>query len=681
VIDTNVDTSIRELSGQISGSFDVNASGRDPTDIDADGHGTMVSSVIVAKKDGIGVHGVAFEANVLAIRTDEVGSCQTTGADAGCQFNDLSVISAINYAVSHGAKVINMSLGGEGAISASLRNTIIAATNQGVLFTISAGNEGTAPTATDPAKGTVPDEPAIVAGDPAVNGLVVAVGAVGPNGTMPTYSNRAGSTASFYLLAPGGSAGSSGNLIVAGVDDDVRSPGASGNDADSEGNYWAVAGTSFAAPHVAGALALMLQAFPNLTPRQALDILLTTADDYVTTTADPVLGITAGTGTDTVGGRGILNLQRAFAPVGTASFNFDGAQVALATALGPAAGALGDWAQNSGAFNGLVFQDAYERGFRMSDARMMMGRAPFNDFTLRADYARGQARAIAVGDAEISWFNAPRPTYDPRTPWAEAPDATFQFSYAFGNSTVTVGRGGGPERLTPGMTLLTDPSGPATLGSGDSWSSFAQAVGPLTLDVRGSSGFARNASSVGVGTQGDDWAVRVGYASLSDRQTALGGAFQSRFGGDDEARMAAVSLEARKAVGAWTFSGAMEAGRASVDQLNVSGLWTSAWSVSAEHPFAGGSLRFTAAQPRRAEGGELAFNAPIEITRAGVIIYEPRIAGLTPSGREMDFEAAWVTRLGDLTTLEAAAALSTQPNHVADADAEGALWLSLRHAW
>jgi hypothetical protein len=164
VIDTNVDTSIRELSGQISGSFDVHAATRQATDIDADGHGTMVSSVIVAKKDGIGVHGVAFEANVLAIRTDEVGSCQTTGADAGCQFNDSSVISAINYAVSHGAKVINMSLGGEGAISASLRNTIIAATNQGVLFTISAGNEGAAPTATDPAKGTVPDEPAIAAG-------------------------------------------------------------------------------------------------------------------------------------------------------------------------------------------------------------------------------------------------------------------------------------------------------------------------------------------------------------------------------------------------------------------------------------------------------------------------------------------------------------------------------------
>jgi hypothetical protein len=115
--------------------------------------------------------------------------------------------------------------------------------------------------------------------------------------------------------------------------------------------------------------------------------------------------------------------------------------------------------------------------------------------------------------------------------------------------------------------------------------------------------------------------------------------------------------------------------------LDVSGLWTSAWSMSAEHPFAGGALRFSIAQPRRAEGGELSFNAPIEVTKAGAIVYETRAAGLTPSGREVDLEAAWVTSLGDLTTFAAAAALSTQPNHVAAAEPEAALWLSLRHGW
>jgi hypothetical protein len=266
-------------------------------------------------------------------------------------------------------------------------------------------------------------------------------------------------------------------------------------------------------------------------------------------------------------------------------------------------------------------------------------------------------------------------------PWVEAPDPTFQLSYAFADSTVSLGQGGGPQRLTPGLTLVDDPSGPATLGSGDSWTSFSQSVGPMTLDVRTSNGFTRSASSIGVGAGGRDWAMRLGYSSLADTQTTLGGALQSRFGGDDATRLSAVSLEASRDVGAWTLSGAIEAADARIDTLNVSGLWTSAWSLSAQHPFAGGAIRFSAAQPRRAEGGQLGFNAPVEVTKEGRIIYEPRLAGLRPSGRELDLEAAWTTRLGNLTTFEAAAALSTQPNHVADAEAEAAVWLSLRHAW
>lgn len=683
VIDTNVDTSISELTGQIIGSHDV-VSGRAATDIDIDGHGTMVSSIIVARKNSVGVHGVAYEAKVLAIRADTPGSCQTTGEDEGCKFSDGRLITAINYAVANGAKIINMSLGGDGAISSQLRAAIVNATNQGVLFTIAAGNEGAAPSGTDPAKGTVPSEPAIIATDPAVNGRVVAVGAVDRNGVMPTFSNRAGSTASQYLLAPGVS------LVIPGVDDNVRLPGDPSctgsqttgcNDTDTDGDYWLGSGTSFASPAVAGALALMLDLFPNITPENALRALLETADDYVTTTPDAVLGITAGVGTDAVGGRGILNLQRAFSPIGTTSFNFEGEQVALATALGPASGALGDWVENSGAFDGLVFQDKFQRGFRIGATRTSAARTTFNDFSLRADYARGQARAVALGDAQISWFNAPRPAYDPRTPWVEAPDPTFQLSYTFADSKVSLGRGGGPQRLTPGLTLVDDPSGPATLGSGDSWTSFSQSVGPMTLDVRTSSGFTRSASSIGVGTGGNDWAVRLGYSSLADTQTTLGGAFQSRFGGDDQTRLSALSLEASRDIGAWTFSGAVEAADARVDTMNVSGLWTSAWSLSAQHPFAGGAIRFSVAQPRRAEGGHLAFNAPIEITKEGRILYEPRLAGLTPSGRELDLEAAWTTRLGDLTTFEAAAALSSQPNHVADAETEAAVWLSLRHAW
>jgi len=696
VIDTDVDTTISEFAGRIAGTHDVCAtaisscgSGRAATDVDTDGHGSMVASVIAANKNDIGIHGLAYQAQVLAIRADTPGNCQRTGPDENCSFNDTNLVRAINYAVANGARIINMSLGGEGAISTTLRNAIVSATNQGVLFTIAAGNEGAAATATAAAKGINPTEPAIVAGDPGVNGRVVAVGAIDNAGNMATFSNRAGSTANFYLLAPGV------RVTTAGVDDNVRLPSSpscsasvttSCNDLDNDGDYWRSSGTSFAAPAVAGALALMLELFPNITPQNALAALLTTADDFVTTTPDAITGLAAGAGTDVVGGRGIMNLARAFAPIGTTTLSFDGEQVAVAEALGPAGGALGDWMEASGAFDGLVFQDIYDRGFEIDTTRMMAGRARFGDFAIRADYARGRARAVRLGDAQLSWFNAPEPAYDPRIPWQEAPDATFALSYAFGDTQVSVGRGGGAERLTPGLSLVEDPSGPPMLGSGDSWTSVSHAFGALTFDARTSEGSGRSANAIGFGTQGetstgDAWAMRLGYASLRDANTALGGALQSRFGGEDQTRMSALSLEGRRDLGAWTFSGVVEAADVQIARLNVSDLWTSSWSLSASHPFAGGAMRFTAGQPRRAEGGDLTFRAPVELTRAGQLVFADRTAALTPSGRELDLEAAWSTKLAEMTTLELAAALARQPSHVADAENEAAVWLSLRHAW
>lgn len=673
VIDSGIDTSISELSGQVAASYDVNASGRSLSDIDHEGHGTLVSSVIAARKNNTGIHGVAYESKILSIRADSRNSCGTA-AKSACSFSDASLASAINYALSKGVKIINISLGGEIDTDPTLENAIRNAASQGVLVVIAAGNEGKVG-GTTPATGASPTEPAYIAGQTQSLGRVVAVGAVDKTGAMPTFSNRAGQTANYYLLAPGV------RVITAGPDDNITNPGGADNDADSDGQYYAVTGTSFAAPHVAGALALMLDLYPNIKPEDALNALLESADDYVTTSPDAVLGVPAAAGTDNVGGRGILNLQRAFSPIGQTSFKFNGRAVELVTALSPASGALGDWVDNSGAFDGLVFQDKFQRAFRVDTTQMSAPRSTFNDFSVRANHARGQSRAMSMGDAQISWFNAPRPTYDPRMPWAEAPEAEFQLSYSLADADISVGRGGGPQRLTPGMMLIDDPSGPTTLGSGDSWSSYTQSFGPMKLDVRTANGVTRNSSSFGLGAGGDDWAMRLGYAALTDSEATLGGTFQSRFGGEDQTRLSAVSLEARRYLGNWAFSGALEAASARVNTMSVSGLWTSAWSVSAEHPVAGGWMRFTAGQPRRAEGGSLDFDAPIEVTRDGVILYERRVAGLTPSGREFDLEAAWSTNLGDLTTFEAAAALSNQPHHIAEAEAEAAMWLSLRHAW
>jgi hypothetical protein len=229
---------------------------------------------------------------------------------------------------------------------------------------------------------------------------------------------------------------------------------------------------------------------------------------------------------------------------------------------------------------------------------------------------------------------------------------------------------------------MDDPSGPATLDSGASWASISHTFGPLTFDLRSASGAGRSSSGVGVSRSGPGWATRIGFTSMVDATSTLGGALQSRFGdGLDGARLSAVSFENTRLIGAWQLSSSFETAAVSVDRIDVGGLWTSAWSLSAQHRFAGGDLGFTVAQPRRAEGGSISFSGPVEITRTGSLIYEQRIAGLTPSGRETDFETAWRRALDGSTTVEAAAALSLEPNHVASADAATALWVSLRRLW
>lgn len=218
------------------------------------------------------------------------------------------------------------------------------------------------------------------------------------------------------------------SVITAGVGDNIRLPNGANNDADS-GDYWAATGTSFAAPHVAGALALMLDLFPNITPENALLALLIVSRR--------LRHDVARRGARHQRRRRYGFSRRARYPQSPArllahratSFTFDGALVEVATTLAPARGAMGDWVEHSGVFNGLVFQDKFSRGFRIDNTRLLAARFHLQRFQPARRLCAGHARAVAMGDALVSWFNAPRPTYDPRTPWMEDPDPTFQLSY------------------------------------------------------------------------------------------------------------------------------------------------------------------------------------------------------------------------------------------------------------
>lgn len=716
VIDTGTLSDHPDLQGAIVQMYDVcadtacngyDANGdpvtimRQPGDIDTGGHGTLVSGVIAARRQDDytsplddnqpnGIQGAAYEASIIDIRADAPGSCALTGEDEGCSFSDGDLVRAVEYAVAQGASIINMSLGGEIDPNQSLENAVRAAAAAGVLVVIAAGNEAE-PAGTDDmgqpvdAVGTEPTEPAYIAGEAASLGRVVAVGSVNLNGEMSDFSNRAGPDAQdYYILAPGE------DVVSTGPDDDVSFPGDPTNDADSEGDYYRVSGTSFSAPYVAGALALLLDAFPNLRsqPEVALQILLDTATDYVDPNPDIITGEIAGPGTDSVSGVGLLNLEEAFSPQGQQNLDFDMAKVSFAEALAPSGGAFGDWATHSGAFDGLVFQDKYLRGFRLN-ADAVAAALPANaldsrlvNFETRADWAAGSSHAVRAGNVSFSWTQA-RLREDPAAPYQEDPQSTFQMRYNLGSSQVELGQGGSLTHLAPDVSLLNEPGVGNAFSSGGSWAKVSHAFSSgLVMDIFSAEQDGRSQSGFMVGRDESNWSVRAGTSFVTDRETALGGTLQDRFGIRDQTVMTAYSLEGAWAPGArWIVSSGLELASVDLPGLDVQDVWTSRWSLGASRPLGEGRWHMIVAQPRRAEHGTIRLNAPVGVNMDSELVRDVVTAELVPSGRQLDFETRYAFTLGANWSGEAAAVISTSPNHIAGSEEQSALWLRLSSQW
>lgn len=312
-VDSGIDTGSAEFAGRISGqSRDVSGQGR--TVQDASGHGTAVAAVAAAARNDSQIMGVAFEATIASFRADN-GQC----AD-GCNYADSSIASGVDAAANAGARAINISLGGSAANSV-LRNALARASAQGAVIVLSAGNDGAAS----------PDPLPLGALNAAGPASVIIVGSVNAGGTISGFSNRAGTAAANYLVAVG---------------EEVRS-------FDHLGQAYLYSGTSFAAPTVTGAVALLAQAFPNLTAARITEILLTSADDL----GDP--------GTDQVYGRGRLNIGRAMSPIGQTRLAGTAVPVS-ATAGGALGSALGTGLSAGAALKSVPVVDSFDRPFQFA---------------------------------------------------------------------------------------------------------------------------------------------------------------------------------------------------------------------------------------------------------------------------------------------------------------------------
>ncbi|MEU6253648.1 S8 family serine peptidase [Streptomyces sp. NPDC047043] len=205
-------------------------------------HGTHVAGTIAAvTNNNKGVAGIAYGAKISPLRV--LGKCGGYDSD---------IIDAITWASggsvsgvpanSNVAKVINMSLGGDGACSSATQSAITAAVNRGTTVVVAAGN----------------DNDNVANHSPGNCNNVISVAATNRSGAKASYSNY-GSLVD--ISAPGGQTSTgTANGILSTLNSGTKTP--------SSESYAYYQGTSMATPHIAGLVALVKSANASLTPAQ-----------------------------------------------------------------------------------------------------------------------------------------------------------------------------------------------------------------------------------------------------------------------------------------------------------------------------------------------------------------------------------------------------------------------------
>lgn len=236
VVDTGVDGSHDDLSGRLVAGY--NAINPGSSSKDDNGHGTMVAGVAAAgTSNGMGVAGAAWLGRIMPIKV-----LNSDGAG-----EDWHIVNGIRWAAGHGAKVINLSLGGF-EDNPALRDAVAYATGKGALVVAAAGNFGA-------------DIPVY----PAAYPQVLAVGATDEGARLTDFSSW-------------------GDWV------DVAAPGFDIVGPWLNDEYYILAGTSFSAPLVSGIAALVRTKYRDASPADIHSRLRKTARDVGPRGIDPYYG-------------------------------------------------------------------------------------------------------------------------------------------------------------------------------------------------------------------------------------------------------------------------------------------------------------------------------------------------------------------------------------------------------
>lgn len=650
IIDTGIDLNHNDLNANISAnSIDIVVNSYVTVD-DFAGHGTMVAGVVAAEKNGFGMHGVAYNAKILAIRADALGNCFP---DKTCGFIDPDLADALDYAVAQGAGVINMSLGGPGASDAVFTTALLNAVNAGAIITISAGNAG----------GANPHYPALYAQDPTYKGQIIAVGATDSSNQITSFSNLAGTAQANFLVAPGKSIYTTSN----------------------DGGYTNASGTSFSAPHVAGAAALLKERFPLLTSAQIVALMYATAIDLGTA------------GTDSVFGRGLLNIDAALAPLGWITIPLpDGTNPGLIDsryALGPA---FGDALTADTALAGVLGLDSWNRAFPL-DLRGGVVTAKSAGSERISGFVQGDRTETvdtAAGATSLS-LRLSEPAAQARAVTINPTDDSDRFqsltlSSRLGQAGVglyfAAQPGPGAEAaatLPTGSSRLGVPQ-LSLLGPGDGVSAATNLAGALdvfagvhraTPRTGGVGGTLAQAwiSSPGPGGVGR---LAMGLGAVNEDSSLFRTTASGAFGNIRRSQSQFLTVSAaRPLTGNIDVFGVYTQASAKPD---VGGGIISDWGTIRASSFAvgvkgqdvwtaGDRLTLSAGQPLRVDRAHAALTMPVARNGADGFHVETRTVNAVPSGRELDLEISYGRAFssgGKLTTM---LGVAVNPGHQANA--------------
>ncbi|WP_232699243.1 S8 family peptidase [Brevibacillus daliensis] len=245
VVDTGVDLGHPEFQGKLVKGYNVLTDTNQPQD--DNGHGSHVAGIIAARTNNRdGIAGISWNSKIMPIKA--------IGADGSGTALDIAI--GIEWAVDHGAKVINLSVGNY-APSAALKQACTYANQKNVVLVAATGNDST-------------DQPSF----PAAYPEVIGVGAVDNKNQLAEFSNY----------------GAPVSVVAPGVD--IPST-------YIYKDYAALSGTSMACPHVAAIASLIRSVNPALSVTEIREIMEKTAKDL----GEP--------GHDTLYGHGFVNVKQA----------------------------------------------------------------------------------------------------------------------------------------------------------------------------------------------------------------------------------------------------------------------------------------------------------------------------------------------------------------------------------